>query len=88
MKTGEYLTLDGVVSSGHLKEEVERQYRRMHKELPIDRFLCRPQEAIGFAAVVRDRLGSGILDLPDHVILETLINLRKRGQIKTGEREA
>jgi len=87
MKTGEYLTLDGVVGSDQLKREVERQYGRLHKKIPIDRFLCRPHEAIGFAAIVRDRLGSDENALPDHAILETLINLRKRGAIKAGERE-
>ncbi len=88
MKNGDFLSLDGVVTSSRLKEEVERQYRRLYRDIPVDRFLCVPYRAIGFAAVVRDRLGSDEDGLPDHAILETLINLRKRGQIKTGGREA
>lgn len=87
MKAGGFLELGGAVASGGLKEEVERQYRRLYGEIPVDRFLCCPYKAMGFAAIVRDRLGASDLDLPDNAILETLINLRKRGAIKTEARE-
>jgi hypothetical protein len=83
MKAEQFLALKDAVSTSHMKEEVERQYRRLFCEVPVDRLLCRPHLAIGFAAVVRDRLGIFHEDVPDSAILETLINLRKRGVIKT-----
>jgi len=82
-----FLDLGSTISRERMRQEVEAHYKRLYHDIPVDRFLCCPRMAIGFAAIVRDRLGiqgnEGETEWPDHLILETLINLRKRGAIKT-----
>jgi hypothetical protein len=83
-----FLDLGSTVGRAEMKQEVEKHYRRLYADIPVDRFLCCPRMAIGFAAIVRDRLGiqttEGETEWPDHLILEILINLRKQGVIKAG----
>ncbi|HMP57867.1 MAG TPA: hypothetical protein PKD86_00825 [Gemmatales bacterium] len=42
----------------------------------IDDLLCHPEDALEYCRMVRQLTGS---DLPDDLILKTLLNLRKRG---------
>lgn len=88
MSGNEFFEFDGAISVDELKREIERQYKRLYPLMPVDRFLCNPVLAIGFAAIVRDARKLDRMDYPDTAILETLINLRKRGAIKAGERES
>jgi hypothetical protein len=85
MKTQGYLDMARGITRSGIEEVVKLQYEQRFKMTPVDRLLCRPHDAICFAAIVRDRMYLTIAELPDNVILETLINLRKRGNIKTGE---
>lgn len=63
-----------------LADTMHAHYRAIES---IDELLVRPREAIRYCDRVRDQLAtageSEAYDLPDDVILRTLLNMRKRG---------
>lgn len=54
-----------------------------HPGWTIERLLCHPKHAIAFCRRVREKLG--VSTLPDESILSTLLNQRKRGNLKLSE---
>jgi hypothetical protein len=71
------------IGEDSFKSLVAVTYRNNHQGQPVDRFLCDPDAAIEFASLVADTLDAP--NLPDRVILETLLNLRKQGLVKAGK---
>jgi hypothetical protein len=55
-------------------------FAEMFRAWTDEELLFNPREAIQFCNVARSRLRTK--DLPDHVILRTLVNVRKRGNQK------
>jgi len=72
-----------VVDRARLREVVKDTYTAHHGAVPIDRFLCRPRDEIAFCE--RIKAITGATDLKDEEILQTLMNLRKTGEIKAGK---
>ena len=58
------------------KELVTERHATMHRSWTEDDLVCHPQEASQFCDVIRREIGANI---PDDVILRTLLNARKAG---------
>jgi hypothetical protein len=58
-----------------LNDTFDSMYRDM--DLSFDELLVRPTEAVRFCAAIRDRFK--ILDIPEDLILRTMLNDRKHG---------
>ena len=72
------------VGTDNFRDLIAATYSNNHGSQPIDQFLCYPDRAKAFAGVIRDILAAP--KLPDHVILSTLMYLRKKGVVKAGRR--
>lgn len=49
----------------------------------FERLICHPRESMAFCKQVRESIGTGG-KLPDHVVLWTMLNGRKRGDFSHG----
>jgi hypothetical protein len=72
--------LPDAVDRTWLRQVIKETYTAHHGAVPIDRFLCRPRDEIAFCE--RIKAVTGASDLKDEEILQTLMNLRKTGEIK------
>lgn len=70
-----------VVDRGSLRAVVKDAYLVHYGDIPVDRFLVRPRDEIAFCDRIKGILGAP--ELKDEDILQTLVNLRKVGEIKT-----
>jgi hypothetical protein len=64
------------------EELILRKYKEQYDGIPVDKFLCNPSKAIFFSVGICRELNRTAEQLPAPVILETLLNLRKRGEIR------
>jgi hypothetical protein len=56
------------------RDLVEERHSTMHRSWTEDDLVCHPDEAKVFCQVIRNEVGA---EVPDHVILRTLLNARK-----------
>jgi hypothetical protein len=59
-----------------LNDTFDSMYREM--DLTVDELLVRPTEGLRYCAAIRERLK--FLDIPEDVIMRTLLNERKHGK--------
>jgi len=82
--TTELLKADVMIGLDAFRDLIAATYSNNHGAEPIDRFLCYPDKSLGFCHTIK-----AVLDAPklaDHVILMTLLYLRKQGRVKAGSR--
>lgn len=66
-----------------LEAWIETVYRECFGHIPVDRFLTYWRQAGEFCSLVRD----GYPNAPeDHLILQMLMNLRKKGHLNSGRK--
>lgn len=72
-----------ICGEGRFKELLVDRYNIQNPGVPVDKFLCNPSKAIAFALSICKELGRTADQLPMTLILETLMNLRKQGAVKS-----
>ncbi len=65
------------LSPKEFREDLVDAFASMYKSRTIDELLCHPREARAFCNYSRSRLGC--VELPNSLILRTLMNVRKAG---------
>lgn len=63
------------VDAEEFRDIIANSFLAIHRDLPPDRLLCLPTEAKAYCQHLR----STFQDIPDELILRTLLNIRKKG---------
>lgn|GEM_PF-6971610 len=67
------------MSTDDFRALLRSTFKEFYGDMPDERLLYRPTEALGFCGIIRQRCLC--LGLPEELILRTLANLRKRSEL-------